>query len=222
MLGMGSQASQAQPGFSPLKPAQPAKSGRAGETCEISWLLGSMAHLYAVMALVLFCYRASGQENPERTLQQAIALHQAGDLERAIPQYCAYLTSWARFPMPRRCSPRCIRSSRRCPADSLSPAPRAAGSRPAVWLRDKQTDRGQQMIIADFEKAAQLNPHPGALRARFQLPAVNLGAGRLDEAGAGLEAMVQLAPQFVEAHISLATVYYHLQQRAGQSREKIE
>ena len=50
-----------------------------------------MVHLYTVMALMLFCYAAGGQENPERILQQAIGLHQAGEVERAIPLYRAYL-----------------------------------------------------------------------------------------------------------------------------------
>src|SRR5271165_2231487 len=50
-----------------------------------------MVRLHAVLALLLFCYAARGQEDPERILQQAIALHQAGDLEHAIPQYRAYL-----------------------------------------------------------------------------------------------------------------------------------
>jgi Flp pilus assembly protein TadD len=33
----------------------------------------------------------AAQENPDRLLQQAIAFHQSGDTERAIPQYRAYL-----------------------------------------------------------------------------------------------------------------------------------
>ena len=61
---------------------------------------------------------------------------------------------------------------------------------------------------------------PATPRARFQLAAVNLGAGRLDEARAGLEALVKQSPQFVEAHISLAAVYYRLQRKADGDREK--
>ena len=37
---------------------------------------------------------------------------------------------------------------------------------------------------------------------------------------AGLEAMIKQAPQFVEAHISLATVYYRLGRKADGDREK--
>ena len=41
-----------------------------------------MVHLRAVLGLMLVCCPANGQENPERILQQAIGLHQAGDVER--------------------------------------------------------------------------------------------------------------------------------------------
>ena len=50
-----------------------------------------MIRLHAVIALMLFCYAADGLEDPERILQQAIASHQAGQVERAISQYRAYL-----------------------------------------------------------------------------------------------------------------------------------
>ena len=58
------------------------------------------------------------------------------------------------------------------------------------------------------------------MRARFQLTAVHLAAGRLEQALAGLEAIVKQAPEFVEAHISLAAVYYRLQRKADGDREK--
>ena len=50
-----------------------------------------MTHLHAVVALMLFCYAANGQQNPEQILQQAILSHQSGQVERAISQYRAYL-----------------------------------------------------------------------------------------------------------------------------------
>jgi tetratricopeptide (TPR) repeat protein len=364
---------------------------------------------------MLSCHAANGQENPERILQEAIVSHQAGQLERAISQYRAYLkfrpdavdarsnlgvalASTGRYreaiveyreALKRRPQDPHIRLNVSLAQYKLGQISDAAASLSALhaeqpadrqimllladcWLRqgedrkvidlvtpaeqrdrndiavayllgtallrDKQIDRGQQMIdrilsngdsaeahlllgtarlnagesqaaIADFEKAAQLNPQlpdvysylgrahiqtgdtaaarlsfqkeleqnpndfesnlnlaallkqdqdyegalklldralrvrPGEPRARFQLAAVNLAAGRLDQALAGLEALVKQAPQFVEAHISLASVYYRLHrkaegdrekalsqkltmqqqaQRAGQSREKIE
>jgi len=351
-----------------------------------------MVHLHAVMALQLFCYAANAQENPEPILQQAIALHQAGQLERAIPQYRAYLklrpdavdarsnlgVALASSGRYREALAEYREALKRRPQDphirlnvalanyklgQISEAAAALsalhGAQPAdrqimllladCWLRqgedrkvidlltpveardrsdqaiayllgtallrDKQIDRGQQIIdrilshgdsaeahlllgtarlnageyeaaIADFEKAAQLNPHlpdvysylgrahiqtgdtaaarlgfqkelaqnpndfesnlnlgvllkqdqdydgalklldralrvrPGELQARFQVAAVNLAAGRLNEARIGLEAIVKQAPQFVEAHISLAAVYYRLQRKADGDREK--
>src|SRR5450756_1088867 len=55
------------------------------------WPWAPMINLYVVMALMLFCHAANGLEDPERILQQAIVLHQAGQLEPAISQYRAYL-----------------------------------------------------------------------------------------------------------------------------------
>ena len=45
----------------------------------------------AVLALLLVCPAARGQENPESILQRAIALQRAGDTDGSIPQYRAYL-----------------------------------------------------------------------------------------------------------------------------------
>ena len=331
-----------------------------------------MVHLHAVMALLLFCCAANGQENPEPILQQAIALHQAGQLERAIPQYRAYLKLRPDAVDARSNLGVALASSGRYrealaeyryKLGQISEAAAALsalhGAQPAdrqivllladCWLRQgedhkvidlltpveardrsdqaiayllgtallraKQIDRGQQIIdrilshgdsaeahlllgtarlnageyeaaIADFEKAAKLNPHlpdvysylgrahiqtgdtaaarlafqkeleqnpndfesnlnlgvllkqdqdydgalklldralrvrPGELQARFQVAAVNLAAGRLNETRTELEAIVKQAPQFVEAHISLAAVYYRLQRKADGDREK--
>ena len=351
-----------------------------------------MAHFHAVMAVTLYCFAANGQENPERILQQAIASHQAGQTERAISQYRAYLklrpdsvdarsnlgvvlASTGRYreaiaeyrealkgrpqdPHIRlnlslalyklgeisdaAASLSALHSAQpadrqvmllladcwlrqgedRKVIDLLTPVEKQDQSDPAIayllgtaLLRNKQIDRGQLLIdrilrkgdsaeahlllgtaklnareyeaaIADFEKAAQLNPQlpdvysylgrthlqtgdtaaarvafqkeleqnpndfesnlnlavllkqdqdypgaiklldralrvrPGEMRVRFQLAAVNLAAGRLEQALAGLEAIVKQAPQFVEAHISLAAVYYRLQRKADGDREK--
>ena len=50
-----------------------------------------MVRFCAAASLIFFCVAAIGQENPERILQAAIGLHQAGKAEQAIPQYRAYL-----------------------------------------------------------------------------------------------------------------------------------
>src|SRR5450756_3122726 len=84
----------------------------------------------------------------------------------------------------------------------------------ALLKQDQDYDGARKLL----DRA--LRVRPGELRARFQLAAVNLAAGRLDEALAGLEAIVKQAPRFVEAHISLAAVYYRLQRKADGDREK--
>ena len=65
-----------------------------------------------------------------------------------------------------------------------------------------------------------LQVRPGDLRAKYQLAAVNIAAGKLSAARTALEGIVVEAPQFVEAHISLATVYYRLNRKADGDREK--
>ena len=332
-----------------------------------------MVRLCAVVALMLFRSAASGQENAERILQGAIALHQAGEVERAIPQYRAYLklrpdavdarsnlgaalASTGRYgeaiaqyreALKRRPQDPRIRLNLALAHYKLGQISDAAAELYALhseqpadrqvmllladcWLRrgedrkviellaqlekqdqsdlaiayllgtallrDKQIDRAQQVIdrilrngdsaearlllgtakldaldfeaaVADLEKAAELNPRlpdvhsylgrahiqtgdtaaarlafqkelelnpndfesnlqlgallkldqdyggarklldralrvrPGELTAEFQLASVNLGAGKLDEARAGLEAILKRAPRFVEAHI---------------------
>jgi tetratricopeptide (TPR) repeat protein len=77
----------------------------------------------------------------------------------------------------------------------------------------------------DYEGARKLldqalRVRPGDLRTRFQIASVNLAASRLDDARAGLEAIVKQAPQFVEAHIALATTYYRLNRKLEGDREK--
>lgn len=47
--------------------------------------------LPAALILLAFCSGAVPQEDPGRILQRAIGLHQAGNVEAAIPQYRAYL-----------------------------------------------------------------------------------------------------------------------------------
>lgn len=66
-----------------------------------------------------------------------------------------------------------------------------------------------------FEKARgylvrALEMRPGHLSARFQLAVIHLALGETDQARTMLEAIVGEAPKFIEARVSLATVYYRL------------
>ena len=351
-----------------------------------------MACIYRVLALLLFCCAAGAQEDPEQILRQAIRLHQAGDVEKAIPQYRAYLKARPDAVDARSNLGAALASTGRyqeaiaeyrealkgrpqdprirlnlalayyklgqvseaaaelstlhaaAPANSqilllladcqlrqglnrqvidlLTPLETQTPNDLALayllgtaLLRDNQIERGQQMIdrilrngdspearlmmgtaklqgrdfngaIADLEKAAQMNPHlpdvysylgrahlgtgdgaaarqdfqqelaqnpndfesnlnlavllrqdddftnsrhlleralrvrPGDLRVLFQLAAVDLAAGRLEAARAGLEALIKQAPDFIEAHISLATTYYRMKRKSDGDRER--
>jgi tetratricopeptide (TPR) repeat protein len=351
-----------------------------------------MSRFLVAAALLLLRGAASAQENPERILQQAIRLHQAGDAEKAIVEYRAYLKARPdavdarsnlgvalaqtgryqeaaveyREALKRRPRDPRIRLNlalahyklgriseaaaelstlqadqpgdtqtlllladcllrqglHRNVIDLLSPAADQHPENLAIayllgtaLLRDNQIVRGQQFIdrilrngdsgearllmgtakldareyeaaIAEFEKAAELNPQlpgvhsylgrayiqtgdtaaarlafqkelelnpndfesnlnlgvllkqdqdyegagklldrallvrPGDPGARFQRASVNLEAGRFDQARAEFEAILRQAPQFVEAHIALATTYYRMKRKADGDREK--
>lgn len=351
-----------------------------------------MVRIHPAAALVAFWCVAGAQENPERILQQAIQLHQAGDVEKAIPQYRAYLkarpdavdarsnlgaalASTGRYEEAIAEYREALKGRPRDPRirlnlalsyyklgqvseaaaelsalhavqpgdsqilllladcwlrqgldrqviDLLTPVEAQNPSDLAVayllgtaLLRDNQIERGQQMIdrilrngdspeahlmmgtaklqardfngaIADLGKAAAMNPHlpdvysylgrahlgtgdgaaarldfqkelaqnpndfesnlnlavllrqdddftgsrslleralrvrPGDPRVLFQLATVDLAAGKLEEARAGLEALIKQAPEFVEAHISLATTYYRLKRKSDGDRER--
>jgi tetratricopeptide (TPR) repeat protein len=69
-----------------------------------------------------------------------------------------------------------------------------------------------------FERA--LRVRPGDPAVRYQLATLDLIAGQLDEARTKLEKLTEETPQFVEAHVSLATVYYRLKRKADGDRER--
>jgi Tfp pilus assembly protein PilF len=50
--------------------------------------------------------------------------------------------------------------------------------------------------------------------------AIDLATGKLDQARAGLERIIASEPEFLEAHISLAQVYYRLRRKEDGDREK--
>jgi tetratricopeptide (TPR) repeat protein len=60
----------------------------------------------------------------------------------------------------------------------------------------------------------------GDFGARYQLATVDLGENKLEPARTVLESLVQEAPQFVEAHVSLATLYYRLKRKEDGDRER--
>jgi tetratricopeptide (TPR) repeat protein len=61
---------------------------------------------------------------------------------------------------------------------------------------------------------------PGDLRVLYQVGSIELAQGKLEAARATFEGVVKQAPEFVEAHISLATTYYRLRRREDGDRER--
>jgi tetratricopeptide (TPR) repeat protein len=72
--------------------------------------------------------------------------------------------------------------------------------------------------LAHFTRALGLRP--GDVATRFQIATVKVALGKSDEALPQLEAIVREAPEFVEAHVKLATVYYRLKRREDGDRER--
>ena len=69
-----------------------------------------------------------------------------------------------------------------------------------------------------FQRALTLRP--GAPDARFQIGATELALGNLAAARSVLEALVHENPTFLEAHVSLATVYFKQHLKADGERER--
>jgi tetratricopeptide (TPR) repeat protein len=69
-----------------------------------------------------------------------------------------------------------------------------------------------------LDRALQVRPKdPGAL---YQVGATYLAAGDMDRARGVLESLVKQAPNFLEAHVSLAQVYYRLRRKEDGDRER--
>jgi tetratricopeptide (TPR) repeat protein len=85
----------------------------------------------------------------------------------------------------------------------------------ALLLRQESRDDEAR---AHVEKALTLRPgDPGAL---YQLALVRIATGDLEAARKVLEPLVRESPDFTEAHVSLATVYYRLGRREDGNREQ--
>jgi tetratricopeptide (TPR) repeat protein len=65
-----------------------------------------------------------------------------------------------------------------------------------------------------------LESRPEAPEARYQLGSLHVSTGDIAQAQTILEELVRDAPDFVEAHVSLATVYYRLKRKQDGDREQ--
>jgi tetratricopeptide (TPR) repeat protein len=65
-----------------------------------------------------------------------------------------------------------------------------------------------------------LEIRPGDFGVRYQIAAIELSTGELPQAQSDLESLVKDAPNFTEAHVSLATLYYREKKKAAGDRER--
>jgi tetratricopeptide (TPR) repeat protein len=72
--------------------------------------------------------------------------------------------------------------------------------------------------IAHFERA--IGVRPGDPGVRYQIATIHVSRGETEKALPVLEGIVKEAPAFLEAHVTLATVYYRLKRREDGDRER--
>ena len=79
-------------------------------------------------------------------------------------------------------------------------------------------DQNPEESLKYFQRA--LLVRPGEPNARFYIESIRVGQGKINEALPELEKLIKDAPDFVEAHVMLATVYYRLKRKADGDREQ--
>ena len=80
--------------------------------------------------------------------------------------------------------------------------------------RDQRFDESLSL----FQRSLALHPKDSAVE--YQIATVELATDKVEQARRRLEKLVQESPQFLEAHVSLATVYYRLKRREDGDRER--
>jgi len=82
----------------------------------------------------------------------------------------------------------------------------------------ERQDQENEKALEYLERALRLRPgDPGA---RFQIAAAHLALGKMEQARVELEQLVGDHPEFPEAHVTLATIYYRLKRKADGDRER--
>jgi tetratricopeptide (TPR) repeat protein len=85
----------------------------------------------------------------------------------------------------------------------------------AVLLKE---DEKFSEALVYLRRALQVRPNdPGV---RYQLASITLHEGKLEDARRDLEAIIKESPDFTEAHVTLATVYYRLNRKLDGDRER--
>ncbi|MEJ7711829.1 MAG: tetratricopeptide repeat protein [Pyrinomonadaceae bacterium] len=81
----------------------------------------------------------------------------------------------------------------------------------------KQEQKNEE-ALKFFQRALQVRP--GAFDVRYQIGAALFSSGKIAEAQQVLEEILKEAPEFVEAHVTLATVYYRQKRKADGDRHR--
>ncbi len=79
---------------------------------------------------------------------------------------------------------------------------------------DQNYDEAMRYLL----RASRIRPESPAVR--YQIAAAHFGQGKLDEARKELETLVNQWPTFVEAHVTLAAVYFRLGRKEDGNREQ--
>lgn len=79
-------------------------------------------------------------------------------------------------------------------------------------------DQDYEHAMPYFQRAEAVRPSDPAIR--YQVALVNIAEGKIEEARTSLEQIVKVAPSFIEAHVSLATVYYREKRKQDGDRER--
>ena len=90
-----------------------------------------------------------------------------------------------------------------------------ANLRMGILLRQ---DEDNDAALAYFRHALEVRP--GDFGARYQIAALELAKGDLANARRDLQSIVKDAPNFTEAHVSLATVYFREKNKPEGDRER--
>ncbi len=90
-----------------------------------------------------------------------------------------------------------------------------ANLRIGVLLRKEEK---HDEALQHFHHALEIRP--GDLGVRYQIASIELALGQVEGARRHLESIVGEAPNFTEAHVSLATAYYREKRKADGDRER--
>ena len=82
----------------------------------------------------------------------------------------------------------------------------------------RKQDQHHDEALAYFQKAFMVRPNEP--NSRYYIASIEVAGGKFEPARQRLEEVVKDAPDFVEAHVMLATVYYRLKRKADGDRHQ--